>query len=151
MKTKVIFSLLLTLLLSSCQAQEAKKENDKSIDLEKNKQQTNIIVNKEYDDEGNLIRYDSTYSSYYSNIQGDSLMGDSIMKSFRNDLFKHFPMSRSPFFKSFFFEDSLSDYDFYKNDFFRERYRLNQERMEELFWEMDSIKNHFFNEQQFEE
>lgn len=151
METKVILGFMLTLFLSSCQAQEAKKKNDKSIDLEKNKPQTNIIVNKEYDEAGNLIRYDSTYSSYYSNIEGDSLMGDSIMKSFRKDLFKHFPMSRSPFFESFFFEDSLADYDFYKNDFFRERYRLNQQRMEELFWEMDSIKNRFFNEQQFEE
>lgn len=151
MKTKMIIGFMLTLFLSSCQAQEAKKENDKRIDLEKNKPQTNIIVNKEYDETGNLIRYDSTYSSYYSNIEGDSLMGDSIMKSFRNDLFKHFPMSKSPFFESFFFEDSLAGYDFYKNDFFRERYRLNQKRMEELFWEMDSIKNRFFNEQQFEE
>ena len=151
MKTKVIMGFILALFLSGCQAQEVQKEKDNSINLEKNKPQTSIIVNKEYDEDGNLIRYDSTYSSYYSNIQGDSLMGDSIMKSFKNDLFKHFPMSRSPFFESFFFEDSLSDYDFYKNDFFRERYRLNQKRMEDLFWEMDSIKNRFFEEQEFEE
>lgn len=150
MKTKMLIGFILTLFLGSCQAQEAKKESDKSIDLEKNKPQTKIIVNKEYDEAGNLIRYDSTYSSYYSNIEGDSLRADSIMKNFKNDLYKQFPMSQSPFFESFFFEDSLSDYDFYKNDFFRQRYQLNQNRMEDLFREMDSLKNSFFEKQEIE-
>lgn len=150
MKTKVILSLLLSMLLNACDAQETNNEK-KGIDLEKNKPQTNIIVNKEYDEEGNLIRYDSTYSSFYSNLEGDSLLADSILGNFKRNLFKQFPMSQSPFFESFFFEDSLWEYDFYKNDFFRERYRLNQKRMEELFWEMDSIKNKFFEEQEFGE
>ena len=142
MKTKLFFFLMLNIFLNSCQAQEEKKSN--SIDLEKNKPQTKITVNKEYDEDGNLIHYDSTYSYYYSNIKGDSLLADSIFKNFQKSLFEQFPMSQSPFFESFFFEDSLWEYDFYKSDFFRERYRLNQQRMEDLFREMDSLKNSFF-------
>lgn len=46
-----------------------------------------------------------------------------------------------------FFEDSLLKYDFYKNDFFHERFMNNMQQMERLFWEMDSIKNKFFMEQ----
>ena len=38
-------------------------------------------------------------------------------------------------------------YDFYKNDFFHERFMNNMQQMERLFWEMDSIENKFFMEQ----
>lgn len=149
MDKRIFFSLALTVMLSSCEAQEVKegKSNNNEHEITP---QTNIIVNKEYDEEGKLIRYDSTYSSYYSSIEGDSLMADSMMNHFRQSLFERFPISKSPFFESFFFEDSLSGYDFYKSDFFKERYRLNQERMKKLFNEMDTIKNQFF-EKEFEE
>ncbi|MCB4234259.1 hypothetical protein LDL59_01710 [Kaistella anthropi] len=42
-----------------------------------------IKVNKEYDENGNLIRYDSTYTYYYSNIEGDEIAADSIFNNFR--------------------------------------------------------------------
>ncbi len=46
-----------------------------------------------------------------------------------------------------FFEDSLLKYDFYKKDFFYNRFRNNMERMDSLFRGMDEMKNDFFNKQ----
>jgi hypothetical protein len=38
-------------------------------------------------------------------------------------------------------------YDFYKKDFFYDRFRNNMARMDSLFREMDIMKNDFFREQ----
>ena len=108
---------------------------------------TNIIVNKEYDDKGNLIRYDSTYSSYYSNIETNKLLGDSVLNNFKNYFNQSYGFSNQPYFNNFFFEDSLLKYDFYKRDFFSNRFENNMEHMDKLFMEMDSLKNSFFYQQ----
>ena len=59
----------------------------------------------------------------------------------------NYSFSTTPYFNDLFFEDSLLKYDFYKNDFFHERFMNNMQQMERLFWEMDSIENKFFMEQ----
>jgi len=38
-------------------------------------------------------------------------------------------------------------YDFYKDDFFENRFKNNMEMMQKMFKDMDSLKNHFFKEQ----
>lgn len=106
-----------------------------------------IKVNKEYDENGNLIRYDSTYTYYDSNIEGDEIAADSIFNNFRNMFENNYSFSTTPYFNDLFFEDSLLKYDFYKNDFFHERFMNNMQQMERLFWEMDSIGNKFSMEQ----
>jgi hypothetical protein len=112
-----------------------------------NQPKEDIKVNKEYDENGNLIRYDSTYTYYYSNIEGDEIAADSIFNNFRNMFEDNYSFSTTPYFNDLFFEDSLLKYDFYKNDFFHERFMNNMQQMERLFWEMDSIENKFFMEQ----
>jgi hypothetical protein len=37
-----------------------------------------IKVNRRFDEKGNLIGFDSTYTSYYSNISGDTAQMDSL-------------------------------------------------------------------------
>ena len=112
-----------------------------------NQPKEDIKVNKEYDENGNLIRYDSTYTYYYSNIEGDEIVADSIFNNFRNMFENNYSFSTMPYFNDLFFEDSLLKYGFYKNDFFHERFMNNMQQMERLFWEMDSIKNKFSMEQ----
>ena len=112
-----------------------------------NQPKEDIKVNKEYDENGNLIRYDSTYTYYYSNIEGDEIAADSIFNNFRNMFEDNYSFSTTPYFNDLFFEDSLLKYDFYKNDFFHERFMNNMQQMERLFWEMDSIENKFTMEQ----
>jgi len=107
----------------------------------------NIVVNKEYDDNGNLIKYDSTYSYFYSSIKQDSILEDSIFNNFMNHFNQSYTFSNQPFFKNFFFEDSLLMFDFYKKDFFYERFRNNMERLDSLFRDMDIMKNDFFRKQ----
>ena len=57
-------------LISSCTAQTKKDEDKNKIEISKEKIKPKISykVNKEYDENGNLIKLDSTYSYYYSNI-----------------------------------------------------------------------------------
>jgi len=132
------------LILNSCNGQENKT---KSLSDAKNKPIEDIKVNKEYDKDGNLIRYDSTYTYYYSNIEKSPITEDSIFNNFRKLFDTNYPFSNKPFFNDIFFQDSLMKYDFYKKDFFKERFRRNMEYAEKMFQEMDSLKNKFFMEQ----
>jgi hypothetical protein len=145
------FALILSLGLSSCNGQSAKEKKGEPVkgqnDTTQNLPKTDIKVNKEYDEKGNLIRYDSAYSSFYSNISGDSLLGDSLLNEFKSQFNKQYFFSQRPFFQDFFFQDSLLQYDFYKNDFFSNRFRNNWQRMDSIFLQMDSIKNKFFQQQ----
>ena len=79
------------LLLSSCDAQNKKNEaGDKpknEIEAIKQEPKIDIRVNKKYDEAGNQIGFDSTYTSYYSNVEGDTILMDSLFKQF-NPFFK---------------------------------------------------------------
>jgi hypothetical protein len=152
MKTKwVTMFITVSLVFSSCNGQGVKKDKNKSFTdstlIQANQPKENIIVNKEYDKNGNLIRYDSTYSYYYSNIDGNKVAGDSIFNNFRKMFDTQYPFSKKPYFNNLFFEDSLLHYDFYKKDFFHNRFMQNMKQMDRMFWEMDSIKNKYFMEQ----
>lgn len=136
-----MFSLYFIFNGCNGQQQEKKQNNNKL------KNTPNIIVNKEYDENGNLIKYDSTYSYFYSNIENDSSLRDSILDNFQEYFNNSFNFSNQKFFDDLFFEDSLLFYDFYKNDFFINRYNKNMEKMNQLFMDMDSIKNQFFYKQ----
>jgi hypothetical protein len=140
-----ILALALSLFLAGCNGQTKQEIANAKTDSINPK--SDIRVNKEYDANGNLIRYDSSYSYYYSNIENDTLVGDSIFTNFQNYFNQRYRFSNEPFFDNYFFEDSLLHYDFYKQDFFSNRFRRNMQQMDQLFWEMDSIKNYFFNRQ----
>ncbi|MCD6111727.1 MAG: hypothetical protein J7J86_00515 [Bacteroidales bacterium] len=149
MKRKWILFIAVTLILSSCNGQEKQSKNNKLSGF-KNVPKEDIKVNKEYDKDGNLIRYDSTYTYFYSNIENDTITEDSILKKFKKLFYSQYPFSQKSYFNDLFFEDSLMKYDFYKKDFFTERFRKNIERAEKMFQEMDSIKNKYFMEQFYE-
>lgn len=145
MKRIWILFMAVTLILSRCNGQEKQIKNDKLSDV-KNAPKEDIRVNKEYDKNGNLIKYDSTYTYFYSNIDKNQIKEDSIFNNFREMFDVNYPFSFKPYFNDLFFEDSLLKYDFYKKDFFSERFRHNMEQTEKMFQEMDSIKNKYFME-----
>ncbi|MFC2105021.1 hypothetical protein ACFLS4_06700 [Bacteroidota bacterium] len=140
MKNIIIYAILLSLIFTSCNGQENK---DIKKYFENNEPQTDIKVNKEYDENGNLIKYDSTYSYYYSTVENDPLLRDSIFNEFRISFNEMYHFSEDPFFDNLFFQDTLLDFDFYSKDFFMNRFQNNRNRMNQLFLEMDSIKNLF--------
>lgn len=141
---KTIMGILFLLLIIGCSTEKLKGQQTEADTLSSNKPQTKIIVNKEYDENGNLISFDSSYSYFYTNIQNDSILGDSSYNLFQEDFFNSFPNKQRPFLNDMFFEDSLLTYDFYKDDFFSNRFRFNRNRFDQLFEEMDSLKNTFF-------
>ena len=148
MKRKSFFLLLSFLALWGCNNQVDKgNETFQKHESDSDSTITEIQVNREYDEEGNLIRYDSAYSSFYSNVEYNQALRDSIYGEFRREFYSIYPFANRPFFNDLFFEDSLRKYDFYRHDFFSERFRQNMSRMDRLFWEMDSIKNQYFRDQ----
>jgi hypothetical protein len=141
---KIILGVLFLLSIVGCTDEKINGQQEKEDSLLVNKPQTKVIVNKEYDEFGNLIKFDSSYSYFYSNLQNDSTFGDSSYSLFQEDFFNSFPNIQKPFLNNMFFEDSLLNYDFYKDDFFSNRFRSNRMKFDKLFEEMDSIKNKFY-------
>ena len=147
MKRVLFLSLLLLTGITGCNAQRAPKDGDReNADTVKVQPDVNIKVNKEYDENGNLIRYDSTYTYIYSNIDGNVQLQDSVFNEFMQHFNEHFGLSEDPFFNNFFFNDSLLKYDFYKKDFFHDRFLENRDWIDKMLKEMDSLKNEFYKD-----
>jgi hypothetical protein len=145
MKGKSFIAVAMSLMITaSCLGQS---KNEKNSTENSGKPQSSFKVNKEYDKDGNLIRYDSTYSYYYSNIRNNKPLNDSLFNNFRSRFNNRYFFSDDPYFKNFFFQDSLLKHDFYKNDFFLKRFRDNMGSMDSLFRGMDLFKNDFFGRQ----
>jgi hypothetical protein len=147
--TLIIGSLILASCHEKTNGQDSntiKKDRASVAEDSLNNPKVNIKVNRRYDDKGNLIGFDSTYSSYYSNIGKDSAQMDSLMNSFD----RYFNRNHSSFFRNeftpLFFNDSLRYPDFFHNDFFMKRYELNDQYMRDMMNRMDSIKNRFYQE-----
>jgi len=106
-----------------------------------------IRVNREYDENGNLIKFDSLYSYSWS---GDSLLVDSIHPGnfripFGNDF--HF-FSDSSFFGPKFFQDRDQDwFDLLsrKQDSIMNQFRLHQQ----FYFKNDSIESNFMEMDEF--
>jgi hypothetical protein len=147
-----VLLLTIPLVLSSCQEKTNGQSSDKKKEVAStapdsaNKPNVNIKVNRHYDDKGNVVGFDSTYISFYSNVQGDTSRMDSLMGSFD----KYFNSDYSSIFKnefnSLFFNDSLRYPDFFHNDYFLKRYELNDHYFRGMMNRMDSIKNRFYQQ-----
>jgi hypothetical protein len=141
MKRLSLIALSLLITLISCTGQTNKSESRSNVNTPK----TSINVKKRYDKNGNVIQYDSTYSSFSSNIKGNEQMMDSVFKSFRNNFSEKYFFSNEPFFENFFFNDSLMKKGFFRNDYLFKNFKNHMAQMDSLFWGMDSVKNDFFN------
>jgi len=156
LKGSVIYALAIILLLTSGSCKE-KIDGKNSAELKKHpssikrdsldKPQVNIKVNRHYDEKGNLLGFDSTYSSYYSNIKGDTSKMDSLIHGFDRYFNNEHSLSFDKRFNTLFFNDSLRYPDFFHNDFFMKRYELNDAYMRDMMKKMDSIKNNFYYNQ----
>jgi hypothetical protein len=159
LKTGCSFTIVMTLVVMtaiglltvSCQQGHTKesahlaKDSAVSSDSLK-KPDTKIQVNRRYDNKGNLIGFDSTYSSFYSNVQGDTVRMDSLMKRFDTYFGRQHSQLFDQQFNKLFFNDSLAYPDFFHQDFFMKRYELNDRYLRDMMHRMDSIKNRFYKE-----
>lgn len=143
--------LILSVFFSSCHektnGQNPEKNPSASVARDSlNKPKVNIKVNKHYDDKGNVVGFDSTYTSFYSNILGDTATMDSLMSSFDQYFRRDHSLFFDRQFNSLFFNDSARYPDFFHKDFFLKRYELNDPYLRKMMDRMDSIKNQFYHE-----
>ncbi len=116
---KHITAILMALSITAgCSGQQQKPvENTVAPDSSINAPQTDIKVKREYDENGNLIRYDSVYTSYYSS-SGDSIQIEQFLQNMEKQFNQSWP------FKYDFFTGYDSNFDsiinqyFYNNPFF---------------------------------
>ncbi len=155
---KLILLSLIAILSTSCKGQEnqndtAKNDTDKITEAPKGSWK----VDKEYDEEGNLIRYDSIYS--WSSTDAFSELAeknpDSLIQSFQSRFYRNFSGVNHPKFGHLFENDSLFTNHFFTDDFFDsefgkdfmdlDRVRERMEKMQKNFLkkyesEFDSLK-----------
>ncbi|WP_418602725.1 hypothetical protein [Hwangdonia sp.] len=120
---KYILFLTMALLSVSCNGQKdtnKKAEIKDSIEIAIQQPKGSWKVDKEFDEFGNLIRYDSIYS-WSSNKQFDDLSTfgkDSLVKSFESKFFRNFSQFKNQGFEDMFTSDSLFSKHFFNDDFF---------------------------------
>lgn len=105
-------------------------------------------VHREYDEFGNLIKYDSIYMWSYSNKEGDSIEInlDSIMDSFRFHFENISPLWGRDHFRYFPKQDSLFMHDFFEEDYYFRHWKNNQDDLENMMRKMDSMRNKYLKE-----
>lgn len=140
MKRIILISLSLLITLLSCIGQSKKSSSGN----DENSPRTNINVRKKFDKNGNVIGYDSTYTSVYSNFKGNRHVLDSIMNAFQDEFNDKSFFSNRPFSKNFIFDDSIPYNDFFINDHFIKQFKNEMARMDSMFREGFN-KDEFFN------
>jgi len=150
---RMLFLMLMPFLLIGCSNAQSTNKGEKAgknmqAGESANKPKVEIKVNKVYDDNGNLVGYDSTYVWSYSNVEGDSVFvnPDTLMFEFRPYFYEHFPDFKLPESEDIFFNDSAFYQDFFMPDYFYERWQQSLRESDRVFREMDSLKNIFFKE-----
>ena len=147
---KIVITLAAALVLTGCNAQQKKDDADTQSVAKEQSDSSEIPrgtwkVNKEVDENGNLIRYDSIYSYSYGNINGhemNSVQMDSAMTSF-----KRYMQQRMPQFSSDVFDpikgDSLGN-QFFEQGFFENHWEDFFPEMQKQLKQMDSLHQQFF-------
>lgn len=135
MKTLKIIPIFM-LLLFSCSAQENPKDKDSKAIVPKE----NVQVNKEYDEFGNLIKFDSIYSYSYSS---NGKINDSLFLKIQEQFSKNRFFSDT-FKNDFFAQDST----FFQNDFFSKGFMNHNQQINQMMKRMDSLQQLFFNQNQ---
>ena len=94
------FIIILTCFLNIGNAQTVKKEAPSGFS---NQPKATLKVSREYDENGNLIRCDSTLTWSYSNFGKNLFLTDTIFNKF----FSNDSLIKREFFKDGFFSDEL--------------------------------------------
>lgn len=149
---KIILICLFLLAFSGCNGQTQKgksepAETQKVTPLKGDSlaaPRIDVKVNRQYDNNGNIVKFDSTYSYFYSGPKGPKQLGnDSVFSSFRSFFEKNYPDLMDRRTNNIFFSDSLFKYDFFNEDYFQKRFELNNKMFEDMYQQMDSIKRGF--------
>jgi hypothetical protein len=157
-----MLAFAVALSLTSCNAQEKKGNAEHNDTAMKNNTSTALSnqnqqephgtwkVNKEVDENGNLVRYDSIYQYSYGNINGKQVPArkmDSVMASFQKYMQARMPRAFSQGMMNPFESDSLNT-DFFENGFFQNHWEDFFPEMQQQLKQMDSLHQQFFQQNQ---
>ncbi|KPM32728.1 Hypothetical protein I595_1155 [Croceitalea dokdonensis DOKDO 023] len=133
---------LASFFLISCQGQEDDKKNKELDHTLTEEPKGNWRVLREFDDAGNLIRYDSTYSWSYSEGPANFKLrdGDSIFKSFRSQISKGFTGMADVFGDGLSEQDSLFMKPFFSDDFFENQFGKDFMDLDNIRQRMEAIQ-----------
>lgn len=149
MKKRKIFIITTILILAALVSFSVNNINQKKPfdssdkDTIQSNPKIDIKVEKEYDDDGNIIRYDSSYTYIYQHSDGnyEELDMDSIFRNFKPFFFDHgFEIMQSPF-DDFFDHDTLYQRHFFDDDYFMQHFNQQMFQLEDMMKEMDSLRN----------
>lgn len=154
MKT-VALAFAVAFSLTSCNAQEKKEAGNNETAV---KTKTEIQeeprgtwkVNKEVDENGNLVRYDSIYTYSYGNINGKEIPPqkiDSTLASFQNYMQDRMPKSFSQGMMNPLMGDSLQS-TFFEKGFFENHWEDFFPEMQQQLKQLDSLHQQFFQQTQ---
>lgn len=132
---RMVTMFLAVFFLIGCQGQEKKEiEQEEKTELEE-QPKGSWKVNREFDEAGNLIRYDSIYSWSSTDDMNDlmSMDRDSIFQSFRSRFSRSFSGMEDFMGESPFAQDSLFMKRFFADDFFESEFGQD-------FMDLDSIQ-----------
>jgi hypothetical protein len=137
---KYVLLFMIGLLSVSCNGQ--KNEPNESEERIVAPPEGSWKVDKEFDENGNLIRYDSIYS-WSSSRKLDTLSSldrDSLLHSFKSKFFTNFSGFENEGFENVFAQDSLFSKHFFNDDFFRSDFGKE-------FMDIDNIRQQMIERQ----
>ncbi len=145
---KTLLIALISLSISGCQAHDQKDKKEIALaDTVQNKPHVNWKVNKQFDEQGNLIRYDSTYTWSYTGATGiNTVNAGSVMNAFKKQFDTQFPSLFRESFGNPIWNDSLFYRDFTGPHYFMHKWENNYFDMQKMMDKMDSFRNSFLND-----
>lgn len=134
-------------ILAASFSLQAQSLND-TIAINGVKPQIKIKVNKIYDENGNVIGYDSTYVWSYSNSPENknfiTINPDSLIHEFKPLFDRNFTDVPLNPFDNKFFNDTTMLFDFFNNEHFFEKWQNELFNFQNEIKRMDSLKEIFF-------
>jgi len=152
---KYMVLCIIAMLSISCNGQVNKEQNIDTKDQKNNlveKPEGSWKVDKEFDENGNLIRYDSIYS-WSSNNKYNHLKGvdrDSLMQSFKSRFYSSFSGFKNQGFEDIFANDSLFSKQFFNADFFGSDFGKDFMDMDRITQQMIARQKQFLEKYQSE-
>ncbi|MGC1204960.1 MAG: hypothetical protein WA839_08750 [Flavobacteriaceae bacterium] len=152
---KYILLFMIGLLSVSCNGQKNDTKNTETKENEGNiveQPKGSWKVDKEFDDNGNLIRYDSIYS-WSSNGKLDNLSTvdkDSLLHSFKSRFFTNFSDFENNGFDDVFSKDSLFSKHYFNDDFFGSDFGKDYMDIDKITQQMIARQKKFLEKYQSE-
>lgn len=144
MKRQLVL-LFAVLSLAGCNGQEHKEKKKEEQSEVSEKPKGSWKVNREFDENGNLVRYDSIYSYSSTDELEDfaEMDRDSIFKSFQSQFSRSFrgfdPIMEGGFFTS----DSLFMKNFFADDFFENDFGQDFKDLDQMHKRMQAMQRRF--------